>query len=132
LAKALSLSEAEREVNTSKVSSLKKRFISSVLKEIPCARINTPANSVSNIVHVTFLSENKTDIIKNLDNMGICVSSGSACASNKNKHSTVLSAMGFSEKEMGTSVRFSFGKYNSKSDIKYIIKSLKKYFKNAF
>ena len=92
-------------------------------------RINTPVNSISNIVHVTFLNQQKIDIINELDKRGICASNGAACSSNKDMKSRVLQSIGFLESEIDMSVRFSLGKSNTTGDIKKIIKALKDIFK---
>ena len=129
LAEATSITLADRASNNSKISLLKEKLIDSLKKEIPSVRINTPVNSISNIVHVTFLNQQKIDIINELDKRGICASNGAACSSNKDMKSRVLQSIGFSESEIDMSVRFSLGKRNTAGDIKKIIKALKDIFK---
>ena len=124
LAEALTIAKSERVKNTEKIIKIKNR-LSESLKNIVGCRINTPVSSAPNILHVTFLNHQTTDLVKKLSEHGICVSSGSACASNKKEEkSRVLEAVGFNKDEMDMSIRFSLGKQNSASDINRIIKTL--------
>lgn len=125
LAEAVTLAENERGRNNKKIAFLKQRLISLLQKEIPGIRINTPSESVANIVHATLPGVVVQDIVTRLDQRGICISNGAACASNKDKKSQVLEALGFTDDEMKMSVRFSLGTRNSVSDIRHIIKVLK-------
>ncbi len=60
-----------------------------------------------------------------LDEMGIAVSSGSACSSNgDNQASHVLQAIGLNQFEARGSIRISFGRYNSEKDITLFIEKL--------
>ncbi len=126
LAEALSIAKITRIENVKKVLAIKNKLITSLSIKIKGVRINTPLDSVPNIVHVTFLDNTIVDIIVELNTLGLCVSNGAACASNKDKKSQVLEAMGFNESEMNMSVRFSFGVPSKKSDVSRIIKILSK------
>lgn len=59
-----------------------------------------------------------------LDQMGICVSAGSACNTNETVPSHVLSAIGLNEDDLQSSVRITFGKFNTKDDVDYLIENL--------
>ena len=63
-------------------------------------------------------------MLLNLDMMGICVSSGSACTSGSINASHVLMALGLDEDIARSSIRVSIGKYNTKEDIEYLVKNL--------
>ncbi len=54
-----------------------------------------------------------------LDRAGICVSLGSACEAGSVEASHVLLALGFSEEEAGSSIRFSLGPTTSPEDLAY-------------
>jgi cysteine desulfurase len=58
-----------------------------------------------------------TAFLFNLDLQGVAIAAGSACASASVKPSHVLLAMGFREEEAKSSVRISFGKDNTESEI---------------
>ena len=62
-----------------------------------------------------------------LEEYGIFISSGSACASNKpEEKSPALSALGYGREEMDQSVRFSFSRYNTPEEMDETIEALKK------
>ncbi len=52
-----------------------------------------------------------------LDMQGMAVSTGAACSSGSVEPSHVLLAMGLSRKEARSSVRFSFGRYNTVTEV---------------
>ena len=63
-------------------------------------------------------------ILISLDNLGICVSSGSACTSGSLDPSHVLLAMGCSPARARGSVRFSLGIYNTDAEVDYLLQHL--------
>lgn len=79
-----------------------------------------PANA-----NVTFKEVDGEELLYNLDLSGICASIGSACSSGTVEPSHVLKAMGISDADAKSSIRFSFGKDNTEEEVKYAIKELK-------
>ncbi|MCX7833660.1 MAG: cysteine desulfurase [Ignavibacteria bacterium] len=65
-------------------------------------------------------------LIVKFDLNGIAVSAGSACHSGALKPSEILLELGLSEKEALSSIRISFGRYNTKDDIDFFIDVLKR------
>jgi cysteine desulfurase len=64
-------------------------------------------------------------LLMQLDQKGIAVSSGSACASGLNEPSPVLVAMGVDPAQAKTAIRISLGKANTEAEIFEFIKQLK-------
>jgi cysteine desulfurase len=56
-----------------------------------------------------------------LDMKGICVSTSSACNSGKDTPSHVLLALGLNEQQAKSSIRISYGRYNTVDDAKEIV-----------
>lgn len=69
------------------------------------------------IVSVTFEGVKSEVLLHALEDAGIYVSAGSACASNRNEVSHTLTAMGLDKKQADSTLRFSFSKYNTKEEI---------------
>ena len=59
-----------------------------------------------------------------LDMKGICVSSGSACASGSREVSHTLTAMGLPPERARSCLRFSLGAENTEEDVAYILQEL--------
>ena len=110
-----------------KAEKLKNRLINKILKNIEEAKINSPQkNCLPNIVSISFKRAEGESVVYALSEKGICVSTGSACASKTLKPSYVLTAIGLSPIAAHCSVRFSLGKYTSIKDIDYTVKVLAK------
>jgi cysteine desulfurase len=56
-----------------------------------------------------------------LDLKGICVSTSSACTSGKDKPSHVLIALGLSEQQAKSTIRISYGRYNTAVEVEKVI-----------
>ncbi len=88
-----------------------------------------PTESMPNILSISFDSR-KVEIdgevlILGLDLKGVAVSNGSACTSGSMEPSHVLQAMGRDHRTAMASIRFSFGRSNTESDIDYTLEALK-------
>lgn len=65
-----------------------------------------------------------------LDLNGIACSKGSACQSGSSRGSHVLNAILAEEDLQNPSLRFSFSIYNTKEEVDYVVKVLKKFVEN--
>lgn len=59
-----------------------------------------------------------------LDLKGICLSTGSACASGNEEPSHVLLALGLTEQQAKSSIRISYGRYNTMDEVNIIITTI--------
>ncbi|MCI0450063.1 MAG: cysteine desulfurase [Chlorobi bacterium] len=86
-------------------------------------------NSLHNIVNISFdRSKVKIDpdtLLIKLDLKGIAISSGSACTSGSIQPSHVLKSIGYDDATAKSSLRISFGRLNSESDLDYLIDAMK-------
>jgi cysteine desulfurase len=82
-----------------------------------------------NIINISFnpqkISVDPDTLLIKLDMAGIAVSSGSACASGSPQPSHVLKAIGYDDIAAKSSIRISFGRFNTESDVECIVKTLK-------
>lgn len=125
LAKALEMAYDKLEEHTLKISQLRDYYENSVKESIPNIKINGDINDrLPGNSNISFIGVNGQDLLLNLDIMGICVSSGSACTSGSINASHVLMALGLDEDIARSSIRVSIGKYNTKEDIDYLVKNL--------
>ena len=125
LAKALEMGYDKLEEHTLKISQLRDSYENSVKESIPNIKINGDINDrLPGNSNISFIGVNGQDLLLNLDMMGICVSSGSACTSGSINASHVLMALRLDEDIARSSIRVSIGKYNTKEDIDYLVKNL--------
>ena len=114
--------------NQNQLINLRQYFIDRILREIPCAKINgSPQNRLPNNISISFSGFSAGKLLDLLDQDGIIVSTGSACASGSGKPSHVLTALGLSEAEIDGSLRFSLNTSITKSDLDYTVRSLQKH-----
>jgi len=109
-----------------------RRHLLGKLKEIPEVVLNSASDesSVDPIVNFSFTPEvlarlDADALIIRFDMEGIAVSNGSACTSGSQQPSHVLLAMGKSADIAMKSVRVSFSRYNTISEIDMFIKALR-------
>ena len=108
--------EAARTLNRNydNVLKIKKHIIKRVTNEIPKVYVNGDFDKTSPyILNICMLGLRSEIILHSLEQMGIYVSSGSACSSNKPSPSHVLLAMGFDLKRVDSSIRLSFNNGNT-------------------
>ena len=105
---------------------LKEHFIRGVL-QIPDIRINglTGEKSAPHVVSVSFRGIRSEVLLHALEEKGIYVSAGSACASNKApKPSDTLRAMGVEKDLLDSTLRFSFSVFTTEEEIDYTLQTL--------
>lgn len=122
----LSLGLALRAANClDQITNLRDFFEDQLLTRIPDAQITCfDQNRVGNTSSVHFPDCSGESLIFSLDMKGICVSLGSACAAGSISPSHVLKEIGFSDEKAKSTLRFSFGKYNTKEDIINLLDNL--------
>lgn len=94
---------------------LKKRMIEELNKNGVPFIINSPGNSVNNILNISIKNISGENLMMDLSDRNIFVGVGSACNSGDGEPSEVLQAMGIPEEYIHGAIRFSFG-YNNTMD----------------
>jgi len=126
LAKAVEIAGSEMEKERRRLTKLRNYFIKELKNSINGVKLNGhPEKRLPNNVNVAIKGVEGEALLMSLDEMGIGISTGSACSSTELKPSHVLMAMGFTHLRAHTSVRFSMGRYTKKKDVRYVIKKLK-------
>lgn len=88
------------------------------------SRNGDPVRRVQNIANLNFEFVEGEGLQISMDLKGVAVSTGSACSSGSNEPSHVLMAIGLPRDNGYGSLRFSFGKDNTKEDVDYVLETL--------
>lgn len=121
-----------REKNGLYVSSLRESLKETIKSDIPDAIFNAnEGEQLPGILNVRFPNTESDSLLLLFDAEGIACSTGSACSAGVQQPSHVLLAMGLSEKEARSSLRFSLGPENSRADIDYFHTCIKRVIERA-
>jgi cysteine desulfurase len=118
---ACDMSEMER------VRALRDRLENEILNEIPNSRLNGTSDSskrLPNTSNISFENTNGEAILARLNEIGVCVSTGSACNSESHTASPVLQAMNIPYSAAMGSIRFSLGRYNTEEEVDFVLREL--------
>lgn len=119
-AKALTLADNTRKSELKRLSSLRnlaKKILVNDLGDKLVFNENTKHNA-PNILNISYPSVDGERVLFALDEVGVMVATGSACAANKGLRSHVLLALGLSNELVDGSIRLSFGRFTKEDDIK--------------
>ena len=123
--KAAELAKNNIENHIKSMRELRNYYIEEVTKKIPNIKINGALNArLPGNSNISFQGVNASDLLLELDNVGICASSGSACSSKDTKPSHVLTAIGLKEDLINGALRVTFGEFNTKEEVDYLVKNL--------
>lgn len=114
------------EENFNKVKGIKEYFIDK-LREVENVKINSEGEEFSPyILSISFKGVRGEVLLHALEDNGIYVSTGSACSARRHEKSYSLGCIGLDDDEIEGTIRFSFGEYNSKKEVDYVIEALNK------
>ena len=100
------------------------RLEEAILETIPNASVNGTRDTnrrLPNTSNISFESTNGEMILSRLDDVGICVSTGSACHAAEHTASPVLEAMNIPYSRSMGSIRFSLGRLNTGAEVDSVI-----------
>lgn len=126
LAKAVEMIYANLDADIEKMYCLREYFISLVGK-IDDVKINGKQgrDNAPHVVSVSVRGIRSEVLLHSLEERGIYVSAGSACASNKHQTSATLKAIGVEKALLDSTIRFSFSIFTTKEEIEYTAYVLK-------
>ena len=125
LAKACSLATASMADEAAQVGALRDKLEAGILAQCPNVRVNGDrAHRLPNTLNVSFEYIEGEAIAYRLSDLGICISTGSACASGSLDPSHVIRAMGVPFIAVHGSVRFSLSRYNTMDEVDYVLEKL--------
>jgi cysteine desulfurase len=102
------------------IRALRDRLEDEILARFSIATLNGTTDRskrLPNTSNISFSGLQGPDILRMLDDSGVCVSTGSACNSDSGNVSSVLRAMRIPLEVARGSVRFSLGRYNTAEEI---------------
>jgi|HubBroStandDraft_3_1064219.scaffolds.fasta_scaffold67511_2 cysteine desulfurase len=124
LGKACELSQDNLSVESNSIASLRNYLEESLLKLKGCFRNGPEINRLPQVTNLRFANCRASDLMIHM-NKDIAVSSGSACSSASPEPSHVLIAMGLTEEEAHSSIRFSLGRFTTKEELDYAIHKIR-------
>ena len=125
LAKACELARLGMADEAVKLTRLRDRLEKGILETCPNVIVNGDhAHRLPNTLNVSFEYIEGEAIAYSLSDLGICISTGSACASGSLDPSHVIRAMGVPFIAVHGSVRFSLSRYSTDEDIDFVLEKL--------
>ncbi len=112
---------------TAEIYRLRNKLETEILHKIPNSRLNGAsdyAKRLPNTTNISFENINGEAILAKLDDLAICVSTGSACNAENHTASAVLQAMNIPYSQAMGAIRFSLGRYNVESEIDFLLEKL--------
>lgn len=131
LGKAAELSEQPASAGclNSSIENLRNKLEDFILQNIPNTKLNGTADRnkrLPNTSNIAFPNLNGEAILARLNDLDICVSTGSACNSETHTASPVMQAMNIPYSQAMGAIRFSLGKYNTEAEVDFLLENLPK------
>lgn len=112
-----------------KVLHLRNKLEDEILNKIPNSRLNGTSDRTKrlpNTSSISFPNINGEAILAKLNDLEICVSTGSACNAENHTASPVLQALNIPYRDAMGAVRFSLGRFNTEAEVDFVSNNLPK------
>lgn len=125
MSKALEIAEKQRGSDAEHFSQLRNLSLSTILSALPDTLVNGhPKRYAPHIINLSFAGVDGERLLMEMDEAGVMVATGSACAANRDQRSHVLQALGIDNDLIDGSLRLSFGRQTRKSEVKAALETL--------
>ncbi|MFS2241271.1 cysteine desulfurase family protein [Microbacterium sp. OR16] len=125
LAAALEEAEAERTRESARLAAMRDRLVAGVLAAVPSAALlGDPANRLPGNAHLLFPGTVGESLLFLLDMADISASTGSACQAGVAEPSHVVMAMGRSEQDARSVLRFTLGSTSTAADVEAVLATI--------
>ncbi len=125
MGKAAELAAIEMGDECDRLTRLRDRLIRGLLDAVPESYLNGhPQRRLPNNANIRFSYIEGESIVLSLDNLGVQVGTGSACAAKTLEPSHALLACGLKHEEAHGSMVFTLGKDNNREQVDYVIEQL--------
>lgn len=117
----------DRDPLLTEVRKVRDAFESRVLDQVTgCTQNGDPVARLPHFSHLSFKDCEAAGLVILLDEYGVECSAGSACMTGKQEASHVQKAMGFTDMQSKSSLRFSFSHYHTLADAETVASAVKK------
>ena len=125
LAKAVEMIYADLDKDVDRLYALKQKFVDGVSK-IEYVKINglTGRESAPHVISVSVRGIRSEVLLHALEDKGIYVSAGSACAARKPQPSATLKAIGVEKELLESTLRFSLSVFTTEEEIDYTLQAM--------
>ena len=126
---AAEIAQKTMEARAAKERSIQALMIKRLREEIPGTRINGATDDkyrLPNNISITIDGVEGQTLVQALDNMGICISAGSACNSESLEPSHVLKAIGLTDEQALNTVRITVSDATRVQEAHYTVDAIKK------
>ncbi len=125
MGEAVEIIQKEMVVESERLTKLRDRLIDGITNAVLESYLNGhPTKRLPNNANIRFSYIEGEALILSLDQLGIRVSSGSACVAKTLEPSHVLRALGLKHEEAHGSLVFTLGKSNRGEDVEYVIQKM--------
>ena len=125
LGAAVDLATANMDEERRTLTRLRDKLENGLLATCPDARVNGDrVNRLPNTTNMSFEYIEGEAILYHMSDLGICASTGSACAAGSLEPSHVIRAMGVPFTAVHGSVRFSLSRYNTEAEVDYVLEHM--------
>lgn len=125
LGKACQIAEKNLNIYKTKLSELRDYCLKKIKNNFDNIHINgSMEKRLPGNINISFSGIESSELLFRLDEFGICASGGSACSSGDTSPSHVLSAIGLPKELAKSAIRFTFGDFNTKEEIDFLIEKL--------
>ncbi|MDD2462207.1 MAG: cysteine desulfurase NifS [Kiritimatiellae bacterium] len=125
LGEAVDLATANMEEERRTLTRLRDKLENGLLATCPDARVNGDrVNRLPNTTNMSFEYIEGEAILYHMSDLGICASTGSACAAGSLEPSHVIRAMGVPFTAVHGSVRFSLSRYNTEAEVDTVLEHM--------
>ncbi|MFJ4225000.1 cysteine desulfurase family protein [Microbacterium sp. NPDC089695] len=132
LAAAVELAETERESEAIRLAVLRDRLIDGIRSRVPSAvLLGDPLDRLPGNAHLLFPGAVGESLLFLLDMNGVAASTGSACQAGVAEPSHVVMAMGRSEEDARSVLRFTLGRTSTDADVDAVLSAIAEVYARA-
>ncbi len=125
-ATAMAFVQDRRKDEAARVAHLQRLFVTQLeTLSVPITVNGSLSHRIANNVHITIPGYDNETLMMQLDDRGIMCAVGSACSASNDEPSHVLTAIGLSDEQAQSSLRFTLGNSTTEADIQQVIEILR-------